>query len=846
MSVIIKNMNLSESISGFSQNSSGELDDSSSFSTKVTLPDDVAIEQWKDYNHIPLINSYNAAINTSRPPETTAEILESESAQRILPYLSLGLLSDQEKASLISLAEAAVNGADYIHNNHALFGVTDDYIAGIVHEGESHREYKLANRYCEARKLFCACLLDSYNKSTPDKKMQIRKTFFSSSPDFASYCGGLEDSLELLTISDRTSTDYYSPMDNLRDEIIYTYSFASFNAFDNILSSENNPIKQLQLLPVIYDLTKKCSPEDYTSPIIYRASEAFCNLSDSPKTPPLVRIVADSLNQKIEYDLNLEWIEIDVTDPKYAALVQYDTESRARIKAEQDELHRAFPDLPQNQHLVKIAPGVATTVNRHNSLGLISTSDGRQSSFLDYSSDNSLGLNQDAVFLLCSAHNPDIESLISSKLSINLSEISLSAQVQLLKFMTEAGDTRFNSLCSVLRNVNPELRSKLAESFLAADFGDDFGDSLLAIASSESLGDEEKERIFDSINSCRESVSKITGLYADIDDGQFTREYARATNERLTDAIMVFREIAERGIAKVNLGWAGQLSFSYAEAIEALELEAKSLFIISGVLDDVMSGAEGVFAEQVLQPEDTGPHNRSLYNFYSPRYGYAMLLTRPEGASSFNQMIEFGKNRSRYDTNAKNVGVEATISFIANPIDPFSLPNPYRPDSIGLKDPTFYDPSTMDTVSAIRLDREGRAPGTEANDLERNPNNSEGIISVDLAGIFRRADTPPGKIARLISAGNKLRAEKGGGEFSLNHNTRWFNQERYGTARGFREIVAYVDIIALRLCAEYAPGEKVASFRGLFEAEARRERRQGYRGRGRKASMATRVKALHK
>ena len=118
----------------------------------------------------------------------------------------------------------------------------------------------------------------------------------------------------------------------------------------------------------------------------------------------------------------------------------------------------------------------------------------------------------------------------------------------------------------------------------------------------------------------------------------------------------------------------------------------------------------------------------------------------------------------------------------------------------------------MDKVSAIRLDREGRAPGMAANDSSRDPINPVGMVSVDLAAIGDRADTPSGKIARLLSVGGKLREEASGVDSSLNHNTRWFDQDSYGTADGFRDLVGYVDKMALKWCSESKPGREVESF----------------------------------
>ena len=92
-----------------------------------------------------------------------------------------------------------------------------------------------------------------------------------------------------------------------------------------------------------------------------------------------------------------------------------------------------------------------------------------------------------------------------------------------------------------------------------------------------------------------------------------------------------------------------------------------------------------------------------------------------------------------------------------------------------------------------------------ADDPDRDPINLIGTVSVDLAAIGDRADTPSGKIARFISAGNQLRATRLGSDSSLNHNTRWFDQNKYGTAKGFSDLVGYIDTLVLEWCKDHRP-----------------------------------------
>ncbi len=503
----------------------------------------------------------------------------------------------------------------------------------------------------------------------------------------------------------------------------------------------------------------------------------------------------------------------------------------------QKRLHQEFPSLPTDRQLVKVASDAAATIEfeeKEDYLGDswldLSTFDtiADQSGKILYGAESQSGLNEEALDCLIIIHNNAwMKNKVEETINLKLVEIPIEAQAQLLKFMTEASNERFDKMCAVMQNIeDKDLRKRFLESFVAADFGEDFGDSLLTIAGSERLSDGEKEEVFDLVEFCRESIDGITGLFEKFDGGQFTNEYVRAANERLTDALKVFEMIAEDGVAVGDLDWAGKVRFDFRSAIEALQYEADSLEIINGSIHDVMSGKKGAFAEIMLSPNPSIQREwRTLYHFYSPRYGHALLYTRPEGSHTFDPAIEYGKKSSPYNPNSVNTGVEASISFTANPVNPFDFPSPYRPDQARVHDLEYYDSSTMDRVSAIRLDREGRAPGEPANDKNRDVIRETGMVSVDLAAIGDRYDTPSGKIARLISLGNLLRSKDHGTGFSLNHNTNWFNQDNYGTSEGFRKIVEYIDEVMVKLCLDHPPRRgDLNSFKERFEKEKKKDR----------------------
>ena len=477
------------------------------------------------------------------------------------------------------------------------------------------------------------------------------------------------------------------------------------------------------------------------------------------------------------------------------------------FRRNQARLHDEFPSAPKNKQLVKIAPDAAATLDFQpkyddddtwfvfsSSIDSILCIDGHSA---PSETKTPPYLDDESILYLRIVHgNARLKSSISALINIDLNKIPLESQACLLKFMTKADDGRFNRLCETLHGIPDErLRLRLAESFLATGFGEDFGDALLDIANSKRFSGEQLGEILGQIESCRDSIRKITEMYKDYDGGKFASKYSKAANERLTDAITVFQEIARNGTATANLDWAGTPKFTYNSAVEALKYEAKSLSIISGTVSDVATGKEGAFAELLLTPDDS--RTRSMYSFYSPEHGYVLLYTRPEASSTYENSLEYG-NRS---------GVEASISLITNPVNPFELPTPFKPNPKAVRNPNYYDPATMDRVSAIRIDREGRTLDMVANDPRRHPLNHDGIASVDLAAIGDRADTPSGKIARLFSVGNALRAARVGGEIKLNHNTNWFDQDKYGTDVGFKDVVNYVDRLAMTWCTEHPSSE---------------------------------------
>ncbi|MBR3368564.1 hypothetical protein IKG45_02100 [Candidatus Saccharibacteria bacterium] len=755
------------------------------------------------FESISSINSKEQSSNSENSSKQTKEILNSDTAKSILPYLTLNLISEEEQANILELVESLDFSSSHRGRPSYSF-LIEHRIADLAGEGKKYEEDRIiTKKHSEARKLFCAAILDKYNNSDNDGKWAIYENFFSFSPSFSSYCGGLESSLELLSIAERSNKNDCAR--DIYDEVVYDYSFSDSNPFKEILTSKNiSPLKQLQLLTVINSISNHCGEDGWSAKALKKIEEAFTSLSENKNSTPLIQIISESYSQEIRDRFNTKWVEIDEDDPKYDEyFIEYELKKR-EIKSEQEQLHHDFPALPENRFLTIIAPGIAATATENDRIDNFSNKTGRKTaSPLNYSAKNTFGLTQEELFLISSAHSPTTKQLLDKQLNLNLSEIPIESQAHLLKFMTKANNDRFGKLTAVLKNTkNENLRKKLLENFVAVDFGEDFGDSLLSITSSEKITDEEKLKIFKSLGSCRKSIKSVANLFRGVDDRRFTKQLSRAANERLTDIITVFKEIGEKGSVSANLEQFGEAHFNLKNAMEALEYERKSLRIISGTLCDAQKGEEGAFAEEVIGPSYN--RNSHIFNFYSKDYGHVLLYVRPEGSESFKSTYEYGNK----------TGIEASISFIVNPISPLQLPSPFRPHKDALKNPHFYDESTMDKVSAIRLDREGRTKNMAANDPKRSPINKSGSISVDLAAIGDRADTPSGKIARLISVGNKLRQKNA----QLNHNTNWFDQE-YGNEDQFRRIANVAILYAKGVSESHPPSRNQESFTNLLRAK---------------------------
>lgn len=154
------------------------------------------------------------------------------------------------------------------------------------------------------------------------------------------------------------------------------------------------------------------------------------------------------------------------------------------------------------------------------------------------------------------------------------------------------------------------------------------------------------------------------------------------------------------------------------------------------------------------------------------------VYIRPEGAETYDQNLEYGRNGE---------GVEASISFVID-----TAVKEGEVLEVGK-----HRGNQPDNRLSIRLDREGVAPQDRTKKhIQRDPTKFQGTLSLDIGSVIGDENWFGTKVGRLLAWGNLLRCEANGQQTQLNHSTQYF-MPADGRADYFSED-------AKRLRADYA------------------------------------------
>lgn len=703
---------------------------------------------------------------------------------RIEELIDIPLLNEREKKAV--LYELQRNLGDCIDSEgKAVFVPGDimqdvwDSTARITQNHEWLSSGVFNEKQMAANKLYAAGIFQALSQREADGKQadasRVYSMYFSSSDQPIDFTGGYDSSLELFALTRRSEVGRKLSADIVAG-LIYDGTFNDIAPdLEKAWLSQRAVEGQLNMLATVDYLLRAAEneiyPTDRMQAALYSMEESVANNDGIPVF--VARVAAKFIQDKIDRS-STEFVYLDGLPPEEAeGLTVRDREYREQSEAEQRLLHEEFSDFPDDVHLYRIATDACTEMDRGDFLKLITTK-GDTANLSKPDARGSIDIGVGDIELLKQAHSGSILDTIELESGIDMRMFSLNTQIRFFRFMAEAQPEAYGRLTSVLHSATEGCRAVLAEAFLATEFGDDYGDSILSIA--ENATPEQSAEIFETINNFRNSSQKIARWYESY-DSEFSKAIELAMNERLSDALTAMEVLVRDGRLDVDTS-PGRHSDNYEsdgrfvmklhsveEGLEIIGSLEKSLRLISGI---VTAGDVKVYNAV----EDNSQFN--MYRFSSEELGDALLYIRPEGAKGYDRQLEYG-NRS---------GVEASMSFIVNPTNPHKLD-------------IYKDPQGV----SIRFDREGRMTDESPFAEDRDPTRQNGSISLDISSLMGDGRHMPVKIGRFIAAGNILRAAKTGGEESLHHNNNHFDQSLYGTAGGFARLAVYTAHMAEAMIA---------------------------------------------
>lgn len=123
-------------------------------------------------------------------------------------------------------------------------------------------------------------------------------------------------------------------------------------------------------------------------------------------------------------------------------------------------------------------------------------------------------------------------------------DISEEARAQLFRFGVGLSESRYQRMQKTMSAIPENARPKVAEAFLAIEFGDDFGDRILSIA--EHATPEESARVFELAGRYREHSKRFAGFFKNLSP-ELATATEKAMNERVTDLITTVEKVARDG-----------------------------------------------------------------------------------------------------------------------------------------------------------------------------------------------------------------------------------------------------------------------------------------------------------
>lgn len=684
-------------------------------------------------------------------------------------------LTDEQKIAVLQLQ--ASDYEDIIDADADIelpFGIVRDVwddMARITHAPDWDN-LRFSWEQMAAQKLYAAGLFEmlAQHETTgglnPHQISKIERAYFSSSDLLTNYTGGFASELELYALSRRSKAGREISA-SLLAGLAYTGTFSDIRpGLHKAWESQKDIGARLNYLSSLEVLRMEALDVGYGDfEMLDAIQDTLADIIEDDKTTALASVYAATIFGQAEEDRHLEVADpVWMTAPEPRQLSFAERNKKELAMWEQDALHNAYPQFPSDAFLRKIASDACVAIEQ-GSFGRLVTIDGKEANVHRPNQKNNLGYTEDDNKLLGAVHEPRLLSAIEKASGLCLADISLNTQLRFMRFMAESSMERYERICLATKSLESADQENFLDAFLATEFGDDYGDAILDIA--EHTERHQAMHIFETVNTLRVRTGEFAEMFKAIDP-KFAHATEKAFNERITDALTALQEVAVKGhlhqdVAphqkKADYVHDGRFDIAVHSIEEATEI-IDGLEKTFGTMHKITT-AEDLKITKVNSDET----QFVMYRLAGQSAGNMLIYIRPEGAYGHDKQMEYGNRQ----------GVEASISFMVDPLNPRKLLLPKDPDAV-----------------SIRFDHEGRLVDEAPNSERRDPTRRDGLISADLSSGMGRASSLAVKIGRFVAAGNRIRANRKGTEDSLHHNTNYFDQEKYGDADGFAHLARSV------------------------------------------------------
>lgn len=338
-----------------------------------------------------------------------------------------------------------------------------------------------------------------------------------------------------------------------------------------------------------------------------------------------------------------------------------------------------------------------------------------------------------------------------------LDDLDDESREYLFEFGSTVDEKTYVRIKNIVSMLDDSKRTVFAKAFLALEFGEDFGDTLLNIAE---YSPETGMEIVEVIANYRKSAEQFSSLFP----AEIQESARKALDQRLTELLTLVDESIARG------GTLDTKVIGRAVHVENLESLIGSLKI----LDEAMSNA-------LLITENTSAIRLPESTDYFDMYGYYPEDKALPSMLIYIRPVPGSKGDSKYEHVTRGKGKGASVDMLIGT----------KP---GVKLSPLIAKHEKQGALSIRIDRDGFEPGVSRAEQTKDLARENGQATLDIGSILGPEGSVGREIGLLVASGNTIRSSRLRRYPQLNHNHEPFDHTRYGTIDGFSRLADEVKL----------------------------------------------------